>query len=151
MTYTDDGHNDLLRIAGSDAHALFLVDALFDYAVNDTPPDLPLLRAHCADPGSQVNAKSMDFLLTTLPEYCREWLWCKTEEDAQAWWKEILAGLHSLRTGCLACRTCLSLGWHVGMVASRVPGSIDCAEHRELCLHDLFAPRTPLALVRTAS
>lgn len=146
MTYTEQARVELLAMAGTDTHGIWLLDNLLDCAANDTAPDLANLRAHCAEPSTPIDDRCLDFLLINLPCYVNEWLWAGDEGDAQSWFKEILAGLFRLRTGLFECRTCLSLGYRLDMLNSRELGSVDCAEHRELTAHDLF--NRPLALVR---
>jgi hypothetical protein len=145
-SWANQAHRDLMRMGADDAHAIFLLDALFDYAQTELPVDLPLLRAHCAEPTRQVDDKSMDFNLTCLPDYLRSWLWESDEATAQSWWREILAALHSLRTGRRPCARCLEIGWHVGLINSREPFYIDCAEHH-ITPREIVTPKPLLKVV----
>jgi len=145
-SWASQARTDFLRIAGDDAHGLFLADNLFDCALTESEVDLANLRAHCAEPSNSVDDRSMDFLLTNLPDYIRSWIWESDEATAQSWWREILAALHSLRSGKRPCARCLEIGWHLSMVNSREPFWIDCTEHHEP-MRAVTAPRQFLQVV----
>jgi hypothetical protein len=134
---------ELYWLAGNDAHALWILDNLLDCYENETQVDLSNLRAHCALVTADKDAQ-LDFICVNLPTYIGEWAQALDESDVRLWAVEILAALHTLRTGELACRTCLDIAHRVDQIRSRRPFSIDCQVCSDAWVHATVSPRTPI-------
>lgn len=122
MNYLETARQDLFAMAGHDGHALRLLDALFDVAIEETDVPVKDLRAHCAEPSDKVGDESLNFILVTFPERIRQWVWEEDEAQAQRLWHDTLAALHTLRTAELPCGSCLRVCWNVSQMASAVHG-----------------------------
>jgi hypothetical protein len=150
MTTDETLRQDLLLMANgdTDGHSLFLLDAALDYAETGLPVDVDLLRAHCHQPETTIAQASIGILIFGLVDSIREWTRAADVVEAEVWAREIVADLFVLRHGTFPCTSCLAQAYSVAQIQPRVVGSLSCTAHRTPSLHDLVAPRGPLALVR---